>query len=461
VGCADPEHTTQTKESPVIRSKAPVAVGALSAIALALTACSGGGEPSDGPVELTYALWDTSQKPAYEECAADFAQKTGIAVTVRQTDWSGYWTTLSTDFVAGTGPDVFANVTRNYPDFVRQGQIVDLTPLIERDQVNLDQYIPVTLRSWTMEGKYWGLPKDIDAIGLAYDENAVQQGGIDQASLGTLTWNPVDGGTFGETIKALTLDSAGRNGLDPAFDKASVQRYGLEAVEVESADGHSSWGNFAAASGTELLTPNPFGQEWHYGDPAVVDAVAWYQKMTQDGYIQPGSLNSSLSTASLFESGKIAMTADGNWNAGLYAESGADIAWARIPAGPNGVKSYSNSLADSINAATEHPDEAWEWVKYLGSPECQDTVASHGVVFPAIAASTEKALAAYAEKGVDLGPVLDTINDPGAVVALPIGLNFGEVSELANAAIQDIFLNGADPTQTLTRLETEVNALYR
>ena len=56
---------------------------ALIAVPLVLTACSSGGSdtPSGGgddggggKVELTYWLWDSLQKPAYEECAASFTE---------------------------------------------------------------------------------------------------------------------------------------------------------------------------------------------------------------------------------------------------------------------------------------------------------------------------------------------------------------------------------------------------
>ncbi|MGC5173077.1 ABC transporter substrate-binding protein [Microbacterium sp. DT81.1] len=447
----------------MIRKSTSVAVAAATVGVLALAGCSpsaGGGGDADG-VTLNYALWDTSQVPAYEACAADFEKESGVKVNVTQSDWGSYWTGLSTDFVAGTGPDVFANVTSNYPDYATQGQLVDLTPLIEEDDVDLDAFIPVTLQNWEMDDKYWGLPKDIDAVGLAYDTAAVEAAGIDPATLNDLDWNASDGGSFGELIKALAVDADGNTGLDADFDKGNVTRYGLRASDPNSVTGHTGWGNFAISGGTELLSPNPFGEEWHFGDEAVIDSIAWFQQMQNDGYIQPASLNSSLSTAALFDAGTIALAVDGSWNAGLFSEGKADIAWSKLPEGPNGLRSYTNSLADSINANSKHPDEAWEWVKYLGSAACQDKVATFGVVFPAIAESTDKAIAAYEEKGVDLQPILDTITDPDAPVALPVALKFAQVSQAGSAALQNIFLNGTDPADTLTALDEEVSALYK
>ena len=46
-----------------------------------------------------------------------------------------------------------------------------------------------------------------------------------------------------------------------------------------------------------------------------------------------------------------------------------------------------------------------KWVEYLGSAACQDVVASKAVVFPAIKASTDKAVEAFKAKGMDVTAV--------------------------------------------------------
>lgn len=438
-----------------------MAVAAATAIGLSGCSSSGGTDPADGKATLTYALWDTSQQPAYQACATAFTKKTGIKVKVQQTDYNNYFTGLSTDFVSGSGPDVFANVTSNYPDYAQQQQIVDITPLIEKDKIDLSAYQPVTLQNWKMDGKYYGLPKDIDAVGLAYDSKVIEAADVDPASLNELTWNADDGGTFGTLVKKLTVDSAGHNGLDPAFDKSKVARYGLVAPNVSDITGHTSWGNFVLSSGSELLSPNPFGTKWNFASGAVPSTVTWYQKMIAQGFIQKPSLNNSLSTSSLFDAGKIALATEGTWNAGVFSQGKASVKWARFPAGPDGERVYTNSLADSINANSKNQDEAWEWVKYLGSSACQDTVASYGVVFPALKDSTAKALAAYTKNGVDLQPILDVLQAPGQTVALPVSLKFAQVSQAGNAALQAVWLNNANVPSTLGGLNEQVNALYK
>jgi ABC-type glycerol-3-phosphate transport system substrate-binding protein len=49
-----------------------------------------------------------------------------------------------------------------------------------------------------------------------------------------------------------------------------------------------------------------------------------------------------------------------------------DVGFAKLPGGSEGRKSMFNGLADSIWVGTQHPEEAWQWVKFLASPECQN-----------------------------------------------------------------------------------------
>ncbi|WP_348789998.1 hypothetical protein [Leifsonia sp. NPDC080035] len=51
-----------------------VAVAAAAALLAGVTACSsnGSGSGSDEKVTLQYWMWDDTQVPAYQQCAADF-----------------------------------------------------------------------------------------------------------------------------------------------------------------------------------------------------------------------------------------------------------------------------------------------------------------------------------------------------------------------------------------------------
>jgi multiple sugar transport system substrate-binding protein len=79
-----------------------------------------------------------------------------------------------------------------------------------------------------------------------------------------------------------------------------------------------------------------------------------------------------------------------------------------------------NGLADSIYVGTKHQEEAWEWVKFLASPACENIVGEHAVVFPAIQSGVEKALEAHKKKGLDVSAFTKEALDPNGTFLFPV-----------------------------------------
>jgi len=94
----------------------------------------------------------------------------------------------------------------------------------------------------------------------------------------------------------------------------------------------------------------------------------------------------------------------GSWRFGTYAKLDVKVGIAANPVGPNGKSvSLFNGLGDSISKQSANIDNASKWVAFLGTAEAQDIVASHGIVFPAIAPSPKKAAEALEQAGKDRG----------------------------------------------------------
>jgi multiple sugar transport system substrate-binding protein len=95
------------------------------------------------------------------------------------------------------------------------------------------------------------------------------------------------------------------------------------------------------------------------------------------------------------------MVTEGSWNINNFVQNSKfPVGFGLLPVGPQGRKSMFNGLADSIWVGTQHPKEAWEWVKFLASPECENIVGDSGVVFPAIQSGVDKSLANHKAAGL-------------------------------------------------------------
>ncbi|MEU8611626.1 sugar ABC transporter substrate-binding protein [Actinoplanes sp. NPDC048791] len=434
------------------------------AIAAGLTGCSGSGDDAGGAVTLDYWLWDDNQKASYQACADAFtAANPNIKIQITQSAWEQYWQGLTTQLAAGEAPDVWTNQGSYYPQFVSSGQILDIQPYVTADKIDLAQYQSGLADLFTKDGKRYGLPKDWDTIALVYNTDQLKAQDITLADLKDLSWNPADGGTFEKIIARATVDTGGRNGLDPGFDKTKIKTYGYLPEWGDGAQGQNGWGIFAAADGFTYLDKNPWGSRYKYDDPRLAQTIEWFKSLIAKGYSPPLDKSSTLSRDALLNAGKGAITTAGSWMINSYLGDGAKakFAFAPLPAGPQGRKTPINGLSDAIWAGTEHKDEAWKWVKFLASSGCQDIVGGNAAVFPAIKSASEKALAAHQSKGRDVQPFVDQAQAPGGTFFLPITEHGNEISQIVQDAIQSSVLGQSDSATALKKANDQVNALFK
>lgn len=159
--------------------------------------------------------------------------------------------------------------------------------------------------------------------------------------------------------------------------------------------------------------------------------------------------------------GRYAVVSDGSWMNGSYlGQDDVPTKVAPTPIGSSGERAtVFNGLSDGIWSGTKNPDAAWEWVKYLGSADCQDVIAESAVVFPAVKTSTEKATEAFAAKGWDITGFTTQVVD-GTTKLLPIADNWSTVNDTMTAAIES-YLQGNGDAASIAAANDEVNALFK
>jgi multiple sugar transport system substrate-binding protein len=448
-------------------------MGLVTTIALLGTACFGGGGSSGGggtadagkaEGTVRYVLWDANQLPGYKKCADAFtAANPKIQINIQQRGWDDYWGGLTTSFVAGNAPDVITDHLQKYPEFVKTHQLAPLDDFIARDKVATDIYYPGLAELWKGEdGKTYGLPKDWDTIAVFYNKKYAKEAGISEQQLGGMTWNPQDGGTFEKTIAHLTVDKSGTRGDEPGFDKDNVKVYGLGLAGGGGGLGQTDWSYLAASNGWQALDKNPWGTQYKYDDPKLIEAITWWRSLIQKGYMP--SLAASASGVGLqgtFDAGKYAMTTDGDWQIKTYTSSkSVDVGFAPLPVGPTGKRaSMFNGLADSIWAGSKVKEAAWQWVKFLGSADCQNIVAKEAVVFPAIPAATDIAKQGFSAKGIDVSAFTVNVDDQTTFLA-PVTDNGSKVTAIMTPTMDSILSFKADPQTALPQANKEVNALF-
>ncbi len=420
------------------------------------------GVASAQDVTIRYSLWDTNQLPAYEECAVAFeAANPGINVEIEQLGWDDYWTAITTGFVTGDTPDVFTNHLAKYPEFVALEQLVDIQPLVERDGVDTEVYIPGLAELWVRDGARYGLPKDWDTVAVVYNAEMLEAAGVDPAELNDLTWNPEDGGSFEEMVARLTLDANGNNGLSEEFDAENVVQYGFIYPGSGGFAGQTEWSAFAGSTGWHHTGGELWGSTYYYDDPRFIETIDWYFGLNLEKNFAPSLADvQGLGQLAMFQAGQGALAIDGSWMIGSYLGSDFEVGFARLPIGPEGRASMFNGLADSIWVGSDHVEESWQWVKFLGSEECQMIVGESGVVFPAIPAAAEASLNVRADAGIDVSAFTLQATEEGGTFLFPITDFGGEIATIMSETMDSIALGETSAEEALPAANEEVNGLF-
>jgi multiple sugar transport system substrate-binding protein len=436
-------------KKPVLLTLALAAVTALASSAQAAT--------------LQYWLWDSNQQPAYQTCANNFTKANpDISIKISQKGWTEYWTGITTGFVSGTAPDVFTNHLAYFPEFAANNQLVDIAPLIVEDKVATNIYYPGLKELWGKNGKQYGLPKDWDTVGIFYNIDLLKKAGLTPASLANLTWNPTDGGTWQKTIAKLTMDKSGNNGAAANFDKKNVVQYGYQTGYGAGFNGQTEWSFYVATTGWKYNN-GLFGTKYNYDDPRFAQTIQWLADLNLKHGLIPSFQDVQTSSDALFRAGKVAMVTNGSWMiSDLTQKLPFKVGMAPLPKGPNGKRmSMFNGLADSIWTGSKNQAEAWKWVKYLASADCQNVIAASAVVFPAIPAAAAKAVAAHKAKGADVSSFLNQAKAPGGTFLFPITDNAPQINDIMQNAMQNVFLGKTKAADTFGAANEKVNALFK
>jgi multiple sugar transport system substrate-binding protein len=369
-----------------MNKRTPILFTLLLVFALALVACSGStaaptavpaapdtgteaeappaAAPSGEQVNLTFSVWgDPEELRILQEIADAFHEENpNVSVTVTVSDWDTYWDKLQTQLAGGTPPDVFAMDAPLYPDYQSRGVLMNLQPLIERDNFALDGYYEQSLVCYQTDEGYYGLPRDIQPSVMYYNKDMFDAAGVPYPDE-SWTWDDVI--TYGQELTQDT-DSDG-----------TVDQYALWA---DLWDMELLWGSMIWQFGGEIVDEN-YTQTLLAGEDAMEAWRVIEQMIFEYGIMPTPSVAEQFGDP--FESGNVAMTPAGHWVVPLY--SNVDFAWdvAPLPQGDERA-SMVNSVGFVIGKDTRYPEEAWDFLKFLVGEPGQSRVTSLGLGVPTL-----------------------------------------------------------------------------
>ncbi|WP_051450360.1 ABC transporter substrate-binding protein [Actinospica robiniae] len=442
----------RSAKNTIALAAAIVSVGGLTA------ACGSSSGSSGGVVNLTYMIWDSGEKPAYQASINAFEKAhPDIHVTIDVAAWAQYWAKLQTAAAGRDMPDLFWDHLAYLPELAKDGIITNIADDVKSSNVDLSQYSPKLLAQWENGSTIYGLPKDWDTIETVYNAKDLSAAGITPAQLGALSWNTTDGGSFVQALQKLTIDQNGKHPNEAGFDAKHVKQYG---IALEGSTGQQDWWDFGVQNGCSLQDKQ-YGK-WTISSTACVQAMQFEQDLMYKWHVAaPGTVTNTPNAASLpqiLAQNTAAMTFDGDWDLTTYQSSLPTGGWgvATLPTGPKGSGTVYNGLSDAIYAGTKHPQQAWELEEWLGSAASEKIVTDAGTVWAAIPSLDDGFIAAWKAKGVDVSAFYTGAQ--GTTMGFPLTISGTAFNNVVLKDMNQVWLDQMAPQAAASDITSVSNA---
>lgn len=272
-------------------------------------------------------------------------------ITVKHTTfpYADYQTRVVAAKAAGQGPDVVQLFYGWTDQFVNGGLIQPLDPEVFPPEQIESEFFPI-VSAMKRDGNYYGLPTAVRSLALFYNKALFEEAGVEPPTnleeflaAAEATTKRDGGGNI--TSAGITLDMAGQD--HHWWREVLIRQNGGQPYDGEGNVAYDSEAGAAALKFyTDLQTEHNVGLV---------------------GFMDEGQ--------AAFRAGLAAMTIDGTFRLGAFADNPFEWGVVELPADANGMRSnYSSYFANGIGATAEGEEleAAQKFLQYITSPEAME-----------------------------------------------------------------------------------------
>jgi raffinose/stachyose/melibiose transport system substrate-binding protein len=311
------------------------------------------------------------QKALWQQMADDYMKEhPNITIEITVLENEAFKTKLTTVMQSGNPPDIFQSWgggTMN--EYAQAGLLKDITADLEKDGWK-DTFSPGALGVYSYLGKYYGVPRDMGAVGFWYNKDLFAKAGIEATPT---TWTELL-----EDVKKLKAA-----GIVP-----------IALGEGDKWPGGFWWEYLAVRIGGKAAFDAAYSHQGAFTDPPFVEAGKKLQELIALKPFQDGFLGSSWPDEQVvMATSKAAMDLMGQWAPGAFKDSSVDkqglgdkLGWFPFPAVEGGAGDINDALGGGNGFAIgkNAPDAAVDFVKYMLDVKQQTRMAEKGLAVPVI-----------------------------------------------------------------------------
>jgi multiple sugar transport system substrate-binding protein len=423
----------------------------LGATALAGAAVGLPAAASAADITVSYADWQLAQDiwgRSLREAFAEFEQQNpGVKVTTEPVALAQRDIKFTTAIRAGAGPDVFALDMNPVKQYIDQGWVKDLTPFVDQagGAKYLADFYKRSIDPLMEGGKIYGIPKNVVAMVLVYNEVMFKDAGITKVPE---TWDE-----FRVAMKKLTKATKPGGPID---------QWGWTIVAAP-AGFDLRFSVILRGFGGDFLTPD--GKHSALNSPAAKEAFNYVLDMIQvDKTMPPGVAQVDANgSRRMLANKQIAVKIGTTWS--LPEVSGMNPAldgWhvlkmAHIPQKQVDDTSVRTTLYEKalfMNPNCKNPEAAWKLIKFMTEQKQMQRWFDDNLML-----SARKSVNETYKPIVDSPYAVIVTKEIDRAAFLPLTPKWPEILETFRTNLQDAIARTKTPEQALANAHNQVNAI--
>lgn len=306
----------------------------LAVLAAAVFVATGLLLPAVAAGELDFWVYGSEKNDQVEKLAAAFGAKSGIKVNVVAVPKNDFNTKINAAIASGAAPDLSYLDQPLVPRFAVDGLLLQLDAYMKADKkLSRNDFFPGAYNTNLVQGKLYGLPLNMTCVALYYNKDLVKTP--------PKTWD--------EWL---------------AMAKKVYQPGKIAAFEGIWDGGWGAWlfPAFVHAAGGTMMSPD--GKRVTFNEAPGVEALKFIQEMRKYSDL------TVISSDKAFENGRVATKISGPWEITGYRTNFPNLRYgvALVPK----KKYYASNIGGEnlvIYKTTKNPKAAWDFLKFLSTPE--------------------------------------------------------------------------------------------
>jgi multiple sugar transport system substrate-binding protein len=250
-------------------------------------------------------------------------------------------------------PDLYWNRQRTATPFFDRGVALDLSPRVAADKIDLKDFWPSAIKTYTRDGKLYGLPNSASSHAYYFNADMYRKAGLplptETASKGPWNW-----------------DTIVEQGLKTAGGQGPTRTFGFNAVTSIYSVDQFIWQNGGDLWDEKLTVCK-------LNEPGAVGAIQWLVDCAQKHKIMPTSTDTKAG-GDMFVAGRCAITAAGRFILDSLLQIKYEPGMVVGPNGPKANVTRGDDLAASILNKAANQDNAWNFAKMWSSDDGQKLV---------------------------------------------------------------------------------------